>query len=103
MRDRHNDPAIRVEGSGDTTLGRSVCRLRLGDVWHEPVELLSREWGIPGMHKIMEAYAEQMAEEWAKKVDDTFWLVVRPKPWWMPAVLYRAVIKNLIVLKNVKK
>jgi len=45
---------------------------------------------------IVEKYAKQMAENHARKIDENFWLVVKQKPKWMPAFLYRAVIKELV-------
>lgn len=44
----------------------------------------------------VDGYAKQMAENHAFNVDKAFWLVVKQKPKWMPAFLYKAVIKNLI-------
>lgn len=44
-----------------------------------------------------------MAQEHAFKIDETFWLVVKIKPWWMPSFLYRAVIKELLSFKEIRK
>ena len=49
---------------------------------------------------IIEKYSNQMMKNHAKKIDDNFWLVVKKKPKWMPAFLYKAVIKELIEIQN---
>jgi hypothetical protein len=45
---------------------------------------------------IVQKYTRQMAENHARKIDENFWLVIKQKPKWMPAFLYRAVIKELV-------
>ena len=45
---------------------------------------------------IIEKYTRQMAENHAINIDKNFWLVVKQKPKWMPAFLYRMVIKELV-------
>jgi hypothetical protein len=45
-------------------------------------------------------YAKQMAENHAMKIDTNFWLVVKQKPNWMPAFLYRSVIKKLVAFQE---
>ena len=52
---------------------------------------------------IIEKYSEQMAKNHAKKIDDNFWLVVKKKPKWMPAFVYKLVIKNLIEIQKFKE
>ena len=51
---------------------------------------------------IVEKYARQMSENYAKKIDENFWLVVKQRPKWMPSFLYRAVIKELIEFHQYK-
>jgi len=46
--------------------------------------------------EVMDSYVEQMAENHARMLDKNFWLVVKQKPRWMPAFLYKAVIKELV-------
>lgn len=46
--------------------------------------------------KIIDSYTKQMAEAHAFKIDETFWLVVKVKPDWMPKFIYKMLIKNLI-------
>lgn len=51
----------------------------------------------PGSHEnVMERYARQAMEAHAFNVDKNFWMVVKPKPWWIPMWLYRRTIKDLI-------
>ena len=45
---------------------------------------------------IVEDYSKQMAEAHVFKIDENFWLVVKVKPKWMPAFIYKAVIKSLV-------
>ena len=45
---------------------------------------------------VAEVYAKQMAERHAFVVEKHFWMVVKQKPKWMPAWIYRAVIKSLV-------
>ncbi len=52
--------------------------------------------------QIVEDYAKQMAENHAFLVDKNFWMVVKQKPSWIPAWLYRKVIKNLIEFQQHK-
>lgn len=52
--------------------------------------------------KTLENYTRQMQEGHAFMIDKNFWMVVRPKPWWMPAFLYKMVIKNLIEFNEYK-
>lgn len=49
-----------------------------------------------GDMNIIENYQKQMAENHAKEIDKNFWLVVKQKPKWMPAFLYRAIIRELV-------
>jgi len=51
---------------------------------------------------IVEKYTSQMLENHAKKIDDELLIIVKKKPKWMPSFLYRAVIKELVVLKHFK-
>lgn len=45
---------------------------------------------------VMEKYTKQMAENHAKLIDKNFWLIVKQKPKYMPAWLYKMTIKELI-------
>jgi len=45
---------------------------------------------------IVDRYVNQMAENHAMLIEKNFWLVVKQKPKWMPAWLYKMVIKELI-------
>lgn len=44
-----------------------------------------------------------MAENHAMKIDNAFWLVVKKKPKYMPAFLYKMVIKNLVEIQEYRK
>jgi len=57
---------------------------------------------MPHEETIVEKYTSQMLENHAKKIEDNFWIIVKKKPKWMPSFLYRAVIKELVVLKHFK-
>ena len=52
---------------------------------------------------IIEKYTRQMAENHAINIDKNFWLVVKQKPRWMPAFLYRMVIKELVEFQEHRK
>ena len=51
----------------------------------------------------MNEYYNQMAEKHAKRIDDNLSLVVKKKPRWMPAFLYRAVIRELVELHTINR
>lgn len=53
-------------------------------------------------HKISDPYIKQMAENHAFLIDKNFWMVVKQKPKWLPAWLYKKVIKNLIEFQQYK-
>ncbi len=55
------------------------------------------------MKDIQETYMQQMAENHAVKIDNTLWLVVKKRPKYMPAFLYKMVIKELVELQVHRK
>ena len=42
----------------------------------------------------LEKYCEEQGFHLAKKIDDAYAVVVKPKPWWMPKKIYESVIRN---------
>lgn len=70
---------------------------------HLDLNLKKEVFAFARTETVLEKYTKQMLEGHMIKVDDTFWLVVKPKPKWMPAFIYRSVVKNLVEFQTIIK
>lgn len=44
----------------------------------------------------IDIYCREQGYKKAKQIDDATWFVVKPKPWWCPNWLYKAVLKETV-------
>lgn len=49
----------------------------------------------------IDKYVEGKSFQQMKKIDDAFWLFVKPRTWWIPVFLYNAIIKEHVEIVSV--
>lgn len=52
--------------------------------------------------KTISDYAYKASEEMAIKIERYLRLCIRPKPWWMPKMVWEIILKRLLVLEELR-